>query len=181
MSRVTLKATSAAFEVLVVRIVVGLNVFSSSTYIPLPPGGDVVAFLDELSDLDDEMTVAGGHPVLIDDFNTPGKSCQSDTRLRSSDRVPYNYNYRDFRRMDTAAFAAYLRKTDSLTRPSLDVDEAVRQLDVDITFGLEGFAAVRTKTRRLGRHSNAWLPTKPRESDDDWKDTTLELDRQQTN
>ena len=84
--------------------------------------------------------------------------CASPTAPRTT------YNYRDFRRMDTAAFAAYLRKIDSLTRPSLEADEAVRQLDVDITLGLNRFAPVRTKTRRLGRHSNAWLSTEANEA-----------------
>ena len=80
-SRVTLKATPATFEVLVVRIIVGAECFLLAN-IYRPPGGDVVAFLDELTDLHDEMTVAGGHPVLIGDFNTLGKSAKViDERL----------------------------------------------------------------------------------------------------
>ena len=53
--------------------------------------------------------------------------CYSDHRLvkatldcARSTAPRTTYNYQDFRRMDTAAFAAYIRKTDSLTRPSLD-------------------------------------------------------------
>ena len=73
-----------------------------------------------------------------------------------------------------------------MTRPSLDVDEAVRQLDVDITLGLGRFAPVRTKTWRLGlvviaTRGCQQRPTKPRESDVDWKGATPELDRQPTN
>ena len=56
-----------------VRIIIGAERFFLAN-IYRPPGGDVVAFLDEISDLDDTLTTLGGHLINLGDFNTPGKA-----------------------------------------------------------------------------------------------------------
>ena len=58
---------------LVVRIVIGAERFFLAN-IYRPPGGDVVTFLDELSDLDETLTTLDGHLIYLGDFNTPGKA-----------------------------------------------------------------------------------------------------------
>ena len=67
------------------------------------------------------------------------------------------YSYRDFRRMDIPAFAAFLRNSSSMKTIHSDVDAATRQLDADITSGLNRFAPVRIRTRRQGKTGNNWL------------------------
>ena len=47
---------------------------------------------------------------------------------------------------------------------SSDVDEAVHQLEQDITRGLDQFALVRVKTNRLCRLGNEWLITEANEA-----------------
>ena len=58
---------------LVVRITVGVERFLFAN-IYRPPGVDVVAFLDELSDLDEALAAMGGHLFFIGDFNVPGNT-----------------------------------------------------------------------------------------------------------
>ena len=55
---------------LVVRITVDVERFLLAN-IYRPPGVDVVAFLDELSDLDEVLAAMGGHLFFIGDFNVP--------------------------------------------------------------------------------------------------------------
>ena len=75
-----------------------------------------------------------------------------------------SYNYRDFQRMDVCEFTSYLRHTVSFSGASSDVDEAVHQLEQDIIRGLDQFAPIRVKTKRLGRLDDKWLTTEANEA-----------------
>ena len=70
---VLLKITPSAFVVLLVRIIIGAERFFLAN-IYQPPGGDVVTFLDEFSDLDETLTILGGYLIYLGDFNTPRKA-----------------------------------------------------------------------------------------------------------
>ena len=61
------------FLVLVVRITVGIERFLLAN-IYRPPGFDVVAFLNELFELDEALAAMGGHLFFIGDFNVPGNT-----------------------------------------------------------------------------------------------------------
>ena len=229
-TRVSPKIKLDTFEVLVVRITVGVERFLLAN-LYRPPGVAVVAFLDELSDLDEALTEMGGHLFFIGNFNVPENtpndvdkrmaawlSCfnymvvndgpthlhsngsdskfdliiepEKTRRLSSPTTISVgyfdhrlvratldcarpivprvSYSYRDFRRMDVSAFAAYLRQTISSTCPLPDVDDMlpdvdnmltmfVSQLETDISTGLDRFAPIWTKRKRPGRLGNRWL------------------------
>ena len=70
-TRVHIKSKPTTFEVLVVKIVVGVERFLLAN-IYRPPADDIVAFLDELTDLEEALCIIGGHPILVGDLNCPG-------------------------------------------------------------------------------------------------------------
>ena len=81
-----------------------------------------------------------------------------------------SYSYRDFRRMDVSAIAAYLQQIISSTCPPPDVDQFVSQLKTDISTGLDRFAPIRTKTKQPGRLGNRRLSTEANEAKKDrWR------------
>ena len=67
-TRVLLKVTTTTFEVLVAKVISGVERFLIVNVDEITP------FLDELSDLEDTLVSSGFHPILIGDFNCPGAS-----------------------------------------------------------------------------------------------------------
>lgn len=57
------------------------------------------------------------------------------------------YTYRDFKRLDIAAFGKNPRQSVSMKSPSLDIDNAARQLNNDVTVALCHFARLRTRLK----------------------------------
>ena len=71
--------------------------------------------------------------------------------------LPVTYTYRDYRRMDTPAFTSSVRTWKSMLSPSADLDDAVRQLDADLTAALDRHAPLRKPTKRPSKHDSRSL------------------------
>ena len=67
------------------------------------------------------------------------------------------YTYRDYRRMDMPAFRSSVCTSKSMLSPSADLDDAVRQLDADLTAALGHHAPLRKRTKRSSKHNHHWL------------------------
>ena len=80
---VVLRSCPSAFDVQVVRFSVCAERFLLAN-VYRPPRTDINRFLDELSDVLDEIGSLGGHPVILGDFNCPGDApTKLDDRLEA--------------------------------------------------------------------------------------------------
>ena len=66
--------------------------------------------------------------------------------------LPVTYTYRDYRRIDMPAFRSYVRTSKSMPSPSAGLDDAMRQLDADLTAALDRHAPLRKRTKRSSTH-----------------------------
>ena len=70
-----------------------------------------------------------------------------------------SFSSRDYNKMETLAFSNSLRCSVSLQSPPAEVDDAVRQFEVDIRTALD-----RTCKKPQEKHSTCWLLPKPTEA-----------------
>ena len=68
---VMLQMSPSTFEVLVVKLVVSCERFLLAN-IYWSPGVDIIAFLDELSDMKEFLSMTRSHLILLGDFNCSG-------------------------------------------------------------------------------------------------------------
>ena len=68
---VKLQTPPSTFEALMVKLVIDCARFLLVN-IYWPSGIDIVAFLEELFDMEEFLSTTGGHPILLGDFICPG-------------------------------------------------------------------------------------------------------------
>ena len=68
---VNIQTSPSTFKALLVKLVIGCERFLIAN-IYRPPGITIVTFLDDLSDVEEFLPPAGGHPILLDDCNCSG-------------------------------------------------------------------------------------------------------------